>query len=554
MKNALLSGCVALFLIVFLALPLAATLRDAVWDNGQLTPDYLFYTISDPYLRGLLANSLFLALVVTLISTLIAVPAAATVGRWTFPGRTLLLMALLAPLIIPPFVGAIGMRLILGRFGPINLLLIYLGLSENGLDILGSGKLFGIIVIETLHFFPLLFLMLLSPMAQTRGSLEEAAAGLGAGFGLSARKVLFPMLRPTLVAGMLIVFLWSLTDLGAPLIFDYRYLIPVKIFDTTSEIGSSPVGSALVVVLLAVVLGIFALSRWILDKNVAWRSVRESAPRPMPLTGIPLFLRMIWLVPLAVVSILPHLMIVLISISGRWAMTVFPESLTPEFYVRCLLDPIGWGGLTNSLWMSACATIVDVTLALILVHLVVRKRVEWGWLLDLGATLPLAIPGVLLAFGYLSLFLGTPLSPMNSAIPILIIAYATRRLPYMVKSIAAGAAAIPATWEEAAYSLGGSAFRVWRKVTLPLLFPSILAGAIMAFIFSLLEVGCSLILAFRENDYPLTKSLYSLFARATEGPQSAAALGVVGMSILAVGLWFSARLLRRRIVDLFRPL
>lgn len=76
----------------------------------------------------------------------------------------------------------------------------------------------------------------------------------------------------------------------------------------------------------------------------------------------------------------------------------------------------------------------------------------------------------------------------------------------------------------------------------------------MAFIFSLLEVGCSLILAFRESDYPLTKSLYSLFARATEGPQSAAALGVVGMAILAIGLWFSARLLGRRIVDLFRPL
>ena len=143
---------------------------------------------------------------------------------------------------------------------------------------------------------------------------------------------------------------------------------------------------------------------------------------------------------------------------------------------------------------------------------------------------------------------------MNAAAPILVIAYATRRLPYMVRSIAAGASAIPPTWEEAAYSLGGSTFRVWRRVTMPLLFPSILAGAIMVFTFSLLEVGCSLILAFRDADYPLTKSLWALFARVVDGPQMASALGVVGMLLLAVGLLVAARILGRRIGDLFRPL
>jgi iron(III) transport system permease protein len=554
MTRIVLFGLVSIILILFLVGPLCATLRDAIWEKDQFTLVYLLLTISDPYLRGLLLNSLWLALLVTVISTLIALPAASTLARWTFPGRGMLTMMLMSPLVIPPFVGALGLRHILGRFGPINMLLIQLGISESGLDLLGSGRLFGVVVVETLHFFPLLLLMLLGPMAMTRGTVEEAAAGLGASPFLRARRVLFPMIQPSLVAGMLIVFLWSLTDLGAPLIFDYRYLLPVKIYDLTGEIGASPVGSALVIVLLAVVLGIFVLSRWVLGRQVEWRSVRDSASRPLPLSGWRLVGKLVWLVPLGMLAVLPHVAILVTSVADRWFLSVMPESWSAEFYAKTLRDPLSLGGLANSLWMSACATAIDVILALVIVHLVVRRKVKGGWILDLGSSLPLAIPGVLLAFGYLSLFLGTSLSPMGAAAPILVIAYATRRLPYMVRSIGAGASAIPATWEEAARSLGSSTLRVWRRVTIPLLFPSILAGAIMVFILSLLEVGCSLILAFREADYPLTKSLWALFVRVPDGSQMASALGVLGMLLLALGLLVAARILGRRIGDLFRPL
>ena len=545
--------CVLLALFFLLVFPFAVPVRDMFLQDGEISIASMFSTVSDPHLSRPLANSLALAFSVTLLSTLIALPPSAALGRWTFPGRNLLIVLFVSPLVIPSFIGAVGLQRILERLDPLNLLLIRLGVTQQGYHLLDTGGPFGLMLIETVHYSPLVFLMLLRPMALTGGSVEEAAAGLGGGWTLRTRRIVVPMIRPSLAAGMLMVFLWSLADLGAPLVFDCRNLAPVMIYDSVNGDGISSVGSVLVIALIAIVVVVFLVSRWLFGKQIAWRSVPESMLRPSPLRGWLLIRKLVWIVPLAVVAAMPALSILLNALAGQWSDSLLPQSYTLSHFAACFSDPLSVRGLGNSLSMSLRATLLDVGLALLIVHLVVRRPMKGERVVDFFASLPLVLPGVALAFAYLSLVWGTSYSPLHSAGPVLMMAYTARRLPYMVRSIGVRTSAIPATCEIAARSLGASAFRVWRKVTVPLFLPGIVAGAIVTFTFCLMEVGCSLLLTFRVEDYTLAKSIWTLFARAEDGTAAASALAVVGVLFLLVALAISFRLLGQRIEDLFAP-
>ena len=166
--------------------------------------------------------------------------------------------------------------------------------------------------------------------------------------------------------------------------------------------------------------------------------------------------------------------------------------------------------------------------------------------------LPLAIPGIVLAFGYLVSFAGTTIDPRVNPVPLLVIAYAVRRLPYMVRAAYAGFQQISVTLEEAAINLGSSGFRALRRITLPLLSANLIAGGILAFSFAMLEVSDSLILAMKDQYFPLTKVIYTFLSRIEDGPYIASALGVWAMVFLALSLLFAGALLGTRMGQLFR--
>ena len=170
--------------------------------------------------------------------------------------------------------------------------------------------------------------------------------------------------------------------------------------------------------------------------------------------------------------------------------------------------------------------------------------------------LPLALPGVAIAFGYMGSFADTTLllrhlpetfinviDPRKNPTFLLIISYAVRRLPYMLRSIYAGLQQTSVTYEEASQNVGATPIRTLYKITLPLVIANILAGAILAFSFSMLEVSDSLILAMQDKYYPITKAIWSLSQRPDHGAYTASALGVVGMLILIACLLGAGRCL-----------
>jgi iron(III) transport system permease protein len=170
--------------------------------------------------------------------------------------------------------------------------------------------------------------------------------------------------------------------------------------------------------------------------------------------------------------------------------------------------------------------------------------------------LPLAVPGIVLAFGYIGMSqpgaIFAALNPANNPTLLLIIAYAVRRLPYVVRAAAAGLQQTPAVFEEAAASIGSSPIRTTWTITLPLIGANLLAGGLLAFSFAMLEVSDSLMLAQKQIHYPITKALYELFQLLGNGRYLAAAFGVWAMAFLFVAIIGINRLIGRRLGNIFR--
>jgi iron(III) transport system permease protein len=222
--------------------------------------------------------------------------------------------------------------------------------------------------------------------------------------------------------------------------------------------------------------------------------------------------------------------------------------------------------LLNSLVLSVGATAMDIVFAFAIAWLCVRKRVIGGNALDVVSMLPLAVPGIVIAFGYLGAFGGLfgdqsalkgtfleyVLDPRTNPMFLLAVSYAIRRLPYMVRSAHAGLEQVSRTYEEAAANLGASPFRVVWRVTLPLTIANLMAGAILCFAFSMLEVSDSLILAQSQDFYPITKAIYVLLDGLENGLNVASALGVWATALLGAAMLWAAALMGRKLGQMFR--
>jgi iron(III) transport system permease protein len=540
------------FFIVFMIYPLCFVFSHAFFTPEGFSLVFFKLMVTNPNYTLILANSINLGLTVTLFTTLLSLPLALLLVRYDFPGKGLLNGLILIPLVLPPFVGAIGMRQLLARFGSINLLLLQMGVIDQPIDWLGGG-FGGVVVLEVLHLYPIMYLNLAAALANIDPSLEEAARNVGAsGFKLF-RTVTFPLMLPGYFAGAIIVFIWAFTDLGTPLVFEYRDLIAVQIFNMVTDLHQNPMGYAFVVAVMVLTLLFFYLSKRLIGSRgyaMLGRGHVASAMRPASASVTVL----IYLVVLGVsaIALIPHFGVVLTSITARWFLTVLPSEYTLKFYGDVFSHELTLLSIKNSLFLSSISTIIDIVLGVTIAYLLTRKRVPGRDLLDALAMLPLAIPGLVMAFGYVAAFSATPLDARINPVPLLIVGYAVRRLPYMVRAAYAGFQQTNVALEEAAMNLGASPLKSLYQITFPLVFANLVAGAVLAFSFAMLEVSDSLVLALKEQNYPITKAIYALLRRIADGPYIASAMGVLGLTLLAGSLFLASRFFGRRMGELFR--
>ncbi len=527
--------------------------------DGGWTLSYVLEVFrNDLYLEGL-RNAFGMGLFSTILALLIALPLAFVSDRYEFPAKKAFSALILLPIMLPPFVGAIGVRQILGQYGMLNAGLVQIGWLDPGetIDWLGQSRFWGVVVLNALSLYPILYLNAVASLANIDPAMEEAAENLGCRGWRRFFKVTLPLMRPGVFAGSTIVFIWAFTELGVPLIFDYNRVTPVQIFNGVKEIGSNPFPYALVAVMLTSSVAFYLVGKVLFGRNtfsMMAKAGHAAVARRPGLMGR--FFCFSLFAGITLVALLPHLAVILISFSSDWYAGILPSGWTLENYDLALGHPLTLAAIRNSLFYSSTATILNVILGVSIAYVVVRSTLPGRSALDAAAMLPLAVPGIVIAFGYLAMTQPGKtfgfLNPTENPVPLLVIAYAIRKLPFVVRSAAAGLQQTSVTYEEAAQNLGCPPLKSALRITMPLILANLLAGAILAFSQAMLEVSDSLILAQKQAFYPITKAIYELLNLLGDGPYIASALGVWAMAFLAVTIIGASVLLGKKLGSIFR--
>lgn len=541
-----LTAFVGLFFAVFFLYPAVVVLKEAFYIEGQgFTLSFVGEVFKNPVYTEGLWNAFALGVTSTVTSIIIAFPLALIGHRYLFPFKKSLSALILIPLVLPPFVGAVGVKQILGIQGALNAFLVKLGVVDVAMPIdwLGDGRFWGVVIMNALHLYPILYMNIAASLSNIDPAMEQAAQNLGCPPWRRFMRITLPLTTPGVFAGGAIVFIWSFTELGVPLVFDYTRVAPVQVYDGIKDLGSNPFPYALVAIMLVVSTLVFLLS-----KAVLGRSKLGTAPRPKGKNievrpkGGKAWLCTLFFVGVFFIASLPHAGVIILSLAHDWYATILPEAWTTAHYQEALSHPLVVPSIQNSLFYASMATLVDLVLGVAIAWVIVRSTIRGRAFLDALVMLPLAVPGLVMAFGYLALsqdgeaFRFLVQGSLENPTWLLVVAYAVRRLPYVVRSAVAGLQQSNLALEEAARSLGATPVRTLRRVSLPLLGPNLIAGGILAFAFAMLEVSDSLILAQQSEHFPITKAIYSLISMLGNGYELASALGVWAMVFLGISI------------------
>jgi ABC-type Fe3+ transport system permease subunit len=473
------------------------------------------------YDHGILLNSLMVAITVTILCSIIGIGVAMIMGRYEFKGKAIFKVILLIPLLATPFVNAYVVGKVFNpQFGLLNYFfydLLHILPWRVSID-----GLVGLVVVQTLTYYPIVYTNVLSSLNNVDPSLEEMAENLGSrGFRLF-RTVTFPLFVPGLVAGAIITFIFSLEDLGAPIGFIGATANPLaknvasyQIYASfrealTGEI--SPKVSALALLVMVITVLSYALVKYytsrrsytMLSKGGRW-SPRLRTPK---LSTQLLIVSSLFI--LFILGAMPQLGTFVLA-STNWATSgTFPTIITSQYFRALTTNRDVIRAILNSLFYSVVAVVIMIIVGSSISYVVAKRDIPTKSILDLLATVPVSVPGVSLAVSYflffsIKLFRGSIIDPLTDPAFLLIMAYSIRRLPFTTRSVYAGLQQIDKSLEEASLNLGATRLTSFTRIVIPLIVSNVISGALLSFVYSMSEVSTSVTLgALDENRIPIT--------------------------------------------------
>src|SRR5262244_1406693 len=539
-------GFVWLFLLVFLAYPLLRILYDAFSDDaGRVTLANFAEFARDPYYLRSLVNSLVLGLATVAATSVVGFAVAFLLVRYDFVGRSLFGYLTLIPIISPPLVGVLGFTFIMGRAGTVNVLLEeWLGLARPVNFVYGVH---GVLLVETLHLFPMITLNVVDALAKIDPALEEAAESVGARGWRKLATITLPLTTPGYVAGALLVFIWTFSDFATPLVLGVHDLLASQAYLNIVQFVDRRlfrmgiVISALMVALALVFL--VAARRYVAIKDYSSLSYSKIRRRRLTLlqqTGAIAFLSFLMLL-----SFIPYLGVGLASVGKGWSLTPIPLRYTLGYFERVIVETPKY--IVNSFLYSGLAVLVCIAVGVPIAWILARTRLPGRDTLDGLNTLILAIPGTAIGIAYIRAFhfdlpfVGRALTGLWIILPL---ALAIRRLPYTVRGSYASLLLVHRSMEEAAASVGARGLRSFADVTLPLMWRGILVGSLFTFMTSLQEASAVLFLSLGGWE-TITVGIFSFYIAGSAN--EAAALGVIlilvaSISVVAINRIAGARM------------
>lgn len=470
---------------------------------------------------------------------LVGVPLAFLLTRTEFRGRSVLAGVATLPAALPPLVGVLAFLFLYGESGVVTRMVQHLlGLREPPWSLQG---LTAVIFVHAYTMYVYVFLFVSAGLERYDTSLDEAAQGLGASRALLLRRVTLPLLMPAIAGAMLLVFMSALGSFSAPYVFGggARVLATqILVSKLNGSIGLAYVETTVLAV--TAVLALLIMRRLegrrptaMAGKGGATRSVLRSpmARRILPPVAV----------LLVVLLVLPHLMVVLVSFArdGAWTTQLLPPEYTLDNYRRLATQRDLWRPITNSVGMSAIATLANAVVCFAIAYVVVLSKAPGRRLVALVAALPWAIPATAIALGLAATFDRTAPLQLRMLLVgtfwILPLAYFIRNIPLVTSAIEGSLRQMDPTLEDAARGLGASRWLALRRVILPAARPGLVAGTMLAAVAAVGEFVASVVL-YTHSNRPISMEILAQVRSLSFGTAAAySVLLIVLVLIITVG-------------------
>ena len=523
----------ALFLL-FVVYPLILILYKSVINpaDNSLTFENFTRFFSRKYYTNTMKNSFKVTFVATLISATLGLSMAYITKQVRIAGSKWLNILIVVSYLSPPFIGAYAWIQLLGRNGFISRFINMI----PGVNFEGIYGFAGIVLVFSLQSFPLVYMYVCGALENLDNSLNEAAESLGASNLQRVTGVILPLVMPTVLASGLLVFMRVFSDFGTPMLIGegYRTFPTVLYNQFMGEVSNdSYFAAALCVIIMGITLVFFFLQRWIARRHTysmsALKPMQPRTPRPLPN-----FLCHAFVYFVVLLAMLPQITVIVTSFLKESTPGMFTSEFTLINYKTIFSkNP---RVLSNTYLFGLMAIVIVVVLGIMISYLAVRKSSVLTSTVDTLTMLPYIIPGSVLGIAFLYAFAKPPLALTGTAI-IIIISLTVRRLPYTIRSSTAIIGQISPSIEEASVSLGASELRSFGEITVPMMLPGVLSGAIMSWVTLISELSSSIML-YRANTQTLTVSIYTEVIRDCFGNAAAYSTVLTITSVVSLLLFF----------------
>jgi len=480
------------FLTLFILYPLAILLVDSFVGDGTFGVSIFQRIFAMPTFTRAITNTLKVGFLVGILSALIGLLFAYVevyVRMGKFVGGLFKVVSML-PVVSPPFVLSLSMIMLFGKAGIITRFL--LGIYDNSVY-----GFWGIVIVQTLTFFPVCYMMLKGLLKNIDPSLEEAARDMGASRWKVFTSVTLPLMLPGLGNAFLVTFIESIADFANPMIIGGSYdTLATTIYLQIT--GSYDKPGAAAVVLLCITLAMFIVQKYYLERKTAATLTGKASRARMLIEDKSVKIPLTVLCALAAsFVILMYLCVPIGAFFPTWGFKFFP--LTGKWFGLVFSRYHGFQAFRDSFVLSLISAPITALLSMIISYLVVKRKFKSKGFIEAVSMLAMAVPGTVLGVGYIrgfssGVFGSGFLQGLYGTGLILIIVFVVRSLPTGTRSGISALRQIDKSIEESAYDMGADSFKVFMTVTLPLIKDSFLSGLVTAFVRSITAISAIILL------------------------------------------------------------
>ena len=522
--------------LLFLVYPMFGLLKQAViTPEGQFSLREFVKFFSKSYYTDTIVNSVKVTVTVTAVSLLLGIPIAYFYSFYKIKGAKALFVLSILCSMSAPFIGAYSWIMLLGRSGAITQFL-------EGVLGVSVGSIYGfkgILIVQSLKFFPLVFIYMNGAFKNIDNTLMEASANMGCTGVRRLVNVVLALSMPTILAAALMVFMQAFADFGTPMLLGEGFqTFPVLIYNQyLGENGQNfNFAAALATIAIIITAIVFFFQKWATSRFKFSMNALHPVEKK-DCKGLSGFLMHAYCYILVAIAFMPQLYIIYLSFRNCKGAVFHPGFSLGNY--QAAMKKLLVRSIKNTALLGVIALAIIIVIAVLIAYLVVRRSSALNNAIDTLSMLPYIMPGAVIGLALLIAFGKKPFA-LTGTLAIMAISLVIRRLPYTIRSATATLMQISMSIEEASISLGASKAKTFVKITVPMMANGILSGAILSWVAIVTELSSSIIL-YNNKSITLTMSTYVAISRGNYGLAAAfaAILTVVTTVSLLLYLWVS---------------